>query len=327
MEHAAPKVSVLIPNWNGRKFLGMVLPSLKNQTFQDFETIVVDNGSEDDSLAYLKSWPSVRVIALPQNEGFAKAVNKAARQAHGTYLALLNNDIEADSSWLKELVSVAEQHGDVGFVATKMLHYDNRELIDEAGKDLYEYGVDYPRGKDMPDDGYDTDSTVLIGCGGALLVPRDVWEAQEGLDERYYFYYEDADLCLRIHLAGYHGYFAARARVYHVGAGSAGRTSPFTVRNMTRNQLLLLWKNMPYRTMFKLFPKLAFHQLRFALHQFRNRNGWAYVRGVASFVVAWPRTLWAHHQVAKNRKISAADFERLLRRGYPWKSRFIKEVE
>lgn len=328
MEHAAPKVSVIIPNWNGRKFLEIVLPSLKNQTFQDFETIVIDNGSEDDSLVFLKKWPNVRTIALPRNEGFAKAVNIAAAGANGKYLALLNNDIEADTSWLKELTVLADSRQDLGFVATKMLHYDNRELIDEAGKDLYEYGVDYPRGKDTIDEGqFEDDAPVLIGCGGALLVPRTVWEALGGLDQRYYFYYEDADLCLRAHLAGYRGYLAAKAKVYHIGAGTSGRTSPFTVRNMTRNQLVLLWKNLPYTTMMKLFPKLVFHQARFALHQVRNGNGWAYLRGLGSFIIAWPRTIVAHHQVAKTRKISATEFRKLLRRGYPWKSRLIKEVE
>src|SRR5215208_3760578 len=120
----SPRVTVVVPNWNGEKFLDTCLSSLQEQTFQDFETVLVDNGSTDGSVAFVhRNFPEVRVLALGENKGFSVAVNAGIRASHTEYVALLNNDTETDPGWLEALVRAAEAYPEAGLFASKMVDF------------------------------------------------------------------------------------------------------------------------------------------------------------------------------------------------------------
>ncbi len=125
------KVSVVIPNWNGKHLLKTCLSSLEKQSFKDLDVLVVDNGSHDNSLDFIKkNFPNFRILGLDKNYGFARAVNEGIKHSPGDYLILLNNDTEAGKDYIKYLVEAADNHPQAGFVAAKMLQFDNRNIID-----------------------------------------------------------------------------------------------------------------------------------------------------------------------------------------------------
>src|SRR5262249_22545795 len=144
---ASPKVSVVIPNWNGEEHLPMVLNSLKGQRFRDFEILVVDDGSTDGSVAYLESeWPEVRIVRQPGNLGFAPAWARGVGESAGEYTVVINNDIEFEPTWLEVLVSELDADPSLGFITTKILYQEDRDTIFGVGHDFYAYGWCAARG-------------------------------------------------------------------------------------------------------------------------------------------------------------------------------------
>lgn len=321
-----PKVSVIIPNWNGQRYLRIVLPSLRRQTFKDFETIVVDNGSTDDSRGYLQRyWPAVRVVGLPSNLGFAKAVNRALAVARGTYVALLNNDIEADRRWLAELVNAIARNPRISFAASKMLRYHDRSVLDEAGHDVSVYGLTVPRGFDQPDSArFATRRATTVASGGASLFRRRWLDELGGFDEDYFFYYEDVDLSLRAAWRGDRGEYVPTAVVYHHGGGSVGRLSYFTRVNITRNLLITILKDFPLRLLTLGGWRIIFHQGRLLSSAIKEHWLRAWLVGWAKFWLAVPRTLLKRRRVMATRRVSSAAFIAGLRQDYPLPSKFLR---
>ncbi len=220
----APKVSVVIPNQNGLTprdgltYLEMVLPTLGEQGFRDFDVTVVDDGSTDDSVRYLKEhWPEVRVVALAGNSGFPKTVNAGIEASEGEYIALLNNDVELSPDWLERLAGMLDREPGLGFVTGKIVRYRERMVIEQAGQDLYSCGMFAPRGLDADDVGqYEEPRRIPIATAAASIYRREAVARANGFDEDYFLYCEDADLCLRMVLLGYHGLYVPGPVAYHV---------------------------------------------------------------------------------------------------------------
>jgi GT2 family glycosyltransferase len=196
--------SVIVPNWNGLRFLPTCLNALRQQTFRDFEIIVVDDASTDDSRALLKNdFPETRVIALEQNRGFAHAVNAGIRAARGEIVVLLNNDTEAEANWLAEIARAADANPTAGMVVCKLRLFDRRDYIHSAG-DFYRVdGIPGNRGVWEQDRGqYDDARGIFGGCGGAVAY-RQTMLAEIGLfDEALVANLEDVDLNWRARLRG-----------------------------------------------------------------------------------------------------------------------------
>ncbi len=139
-----PRVTVVIPNWNGERFLNLCLGSLRRQSFKNFETILVDNGSTDASVGFTeRHFPEVRVITLNDNRGFSVAVNAGIRASEAKYVALLNNDTEAEPGWLEALVRAAESYPEAALFASKLVDFHDRRLLDGAGDALRRSGLRY----------------------------------------------------------------------------------------------------------------------------------------------------------------------------------------
>lgn len=262
----SPRVTVVIPNWNGRGWLEGCLNALEGQTFRDFRTVVVDNGSTDDSLGYVRDrFPHVAVIPLHENRGFAVAANAGIKAANTDYVALLNNDTAPSPDWLANLVQSLERSpASVGSIASRMVRMDDPGLIDDAGDDLSWYGACTKRGHGLPAPEFKVACEVFSACAGAALYRRSFLREVGGFDEAFGSYLEDVDLGLRGRLLGFECRFEPAAIVDHRGHGSGiGRRS--YVYLMTRNRLMLFLKNIPLSLLIRHAGRIVHGQAYFFL--------------------------------------------------------------
>ena len=239
--------SVAVLNWNGKHFLRECFDSLSSQTFNDFETILIDNGSTDGSVEYVRQeFPEVRVIALNHNAGFAGGNNIGIQACTGQYIALLNNDTKAHPRWLEALTTTLDARPEAGFCASKILLYDQPGVIDSAGDLLYTCGVGEKRGRSETDRGQFAQLQPVFGaCAAAALYRRSMLEDVGLFDEDFFAYAEDVDLSFRAQLAGYHCLYVPEAMVYHHLQGSFGALPGHSLYLSRRNAFDTLLKNMP----------------------------------------------------------------------------------
>lgn len=246
-------VSVIIVSWNGRSLLETCLPTLQQQTLSDFEVIVVDNGSEDDSVAWLKEkWPTVKVVALKINLGFAAANNIGIRQASGRYIVTLNNDTLVDADFLMQLVT-AVTSPDIGMVAPKITIWNQPDKLDSTGIEVDWLGTAWNRGYQQPsEETYPED--VLGPSAAAALYQRDML-AQIGLfDELFFAYYEDVDLAWRARRAGWRCVYAPQAHVQHWHSATGEKRPAYKSYLIGRNKIWCFLKNYPSPILFFILP-------------------------------------------------------------------------
>jgi len=241
-----PTVSVIIVNWNGKNLLPDCLASLRDQTFRDFETIVVDNGSTDGSADGLKDCV---VIRLQKNRGFARGNNEGICAAHGEYIALLNNDARANSFWLEELVKAAEKYPEVGMFASGVLRPDGK--LDSVGCDVSPDGNGMCRGRGLYHWQYDNkEELVTFPSGCAAFYRRSMLDHIGLFDERFFMYNEDTDLGLRAQKAGYKCLYVPTAVVMHLYSRSSSAYSLKKLFYVERNRILLMFKNFSFEQIF-----------------------------------------------------------------------------
>ncbi len=244
----APSVSVVILNWNGLRWIEDCLRSLQASVFTDFETLVVDNGSTDGSadLVREKFGDAVRVVQLDENLGYGAGNNAGIAAARGETIALLNNDTEVDPRWLGEMVAALEKDEKIGMVASKVLSYDDRSVIDNVGHLLYPDGLNRGRGRLERDNGqYDAETEALFPSGCAALYRRAMLDDVGLFDEDFFAYGDDADLGLRGRLAGWTCALAPAAVVYHRYSATAGAYSPLKAYYVERNRIFVALKILP----------------------------------------------------------------------------------
>jgi GT2 family glycosyltransferase len=277
-----PRISVVIPNWNGRRWLPDCLHSLGEQTRPPDEVIVVDNGSADGSLEYLRDeHPSVRALAQGRNTGFAYAANRGIEAATGELVALINTDVVLSPDWLHRMtaaLTVGHGSAPVASAACKMLSLREPTVLYDAGDILRRDGACEQRGRFMPDVGaYDEPGEVFGACAGAALYRRDAVLAVGGFDEHYFAYLEDVDLALRLRLAGWTCAYEP-AVCWHAGEGSSAQLLGGHLPLVTRNTVLLVVKAFPLRWL----GLVAYRQLGWAYHALRERRFGAHMRALAA---------------------------------------------
>ncbi len=312
-----PFASVIIPTYNGERFLPTCLNALRAQTYPTdrFEVIVVDDGSRDDTLELLaREYPEVRVVALPRNRGLAAACNAGAAIARGDVLVMLNNDTEAEPDWLKALAEPLLAHPEVGIVASKILLFDRRDILHTAGDMYGRDGIPRNRGVWERDEGqYDEDRRVFGGCGGAVAYRRRAWEEAKGFDEQLFMYLEDVDLAWRLRLLGWEALFAPEARVYHrVSATGGGTLASFYTG---RNTLWVLFRDVPGPILRRYWSLMLRAQLRIAgdaLRAWRGAAARARLRGQLAGLLGMPRMLRQRRAIQARRRVSIAALEALL---------------
>jgi GT2 family glycosyltransferase len=230
-------VSVVIVNFNGKKYLKDCIESLYAQTFQNLEIIVVDNASSDNSVDHLKScYPDVVVIENPYNLGFAGGINTGIRKARGSFIFTLNNDTWVDCHCIERVVNAMTKNERIGMCATKMLFPDNR--INSAGLCISRSGAAWDRGIFEEDNGqYDISEEVFGPCGGAALFRQKMFDDIGLFDEDFFLYGEDVDVALRGQLTGWKCIFVPTAVVYHYHCGTTGFMSDLATYYGNRNVL------------------------------------------------------------------------------------------
>lgn len=257
----SPTVSIIIVNWNGRHWLEKCLPSLFAQSFQDFETIVVDNNSTDGTVAWLRAtWPQILVLAQSENTGFARGNNIGFQQAQGKYLVALNNDTLPETHWLEELVAGVDAM-DVGMVACKMLRWQTPDKLDSAGITVDWAGFAWNRGWNQPENSQDAKQDVFGPCGGAALYTRQLLDDIGMFDESFFAYYEDVDLAWRAQRAGWRCRYAPKARLRHWHSATGNENQPFKQFLLAKNRWLTLFKNYDRRKLWWSWPILVLSDL------------------------------------------------------------------
>lgn len=250
------KVSIVIPNYNGEKFLDICLKSLYSQEYKDFEIIIVDNASTDNSIEYLQNLNNIKLIKLDKNYGFSKAVNEGIKAASGEFVVLLNNDTEATKSWLKNLVKCIEKDNKIFSCSSKMLRYHEKNLIDDAGDEYNILGWSYKRGDGKDKLSYGLkDKSIFSSCGGAAIYRKSTLKEIGLFDEDFFAYLEDIDISYRALIFGYKNLYCSTAEVYHIGSATSGsRYNDFKARLTARNNLFVIYKNMPLLQLIINFP-------------------------------------------------------------------------
>lgn len=252
--NAPPRVSVIIPTWNGRALLADCLDALAAQDTPPFETIVVDDGSTDGVAAWLESaHPGVRCIRLPENRGFAAAVNAGLTQARGEWRLLLNNDVTLAPDFLTRMLDAARNSG-AAIIAPCLYWRGNPDLIYSAGDGLTRGLKPYPLGFRAAAADYTPPESIWGASMAAGLFHQDVFDQAGMLDEAFGAYFEDADLCTRARLLGFDAALAHAAKAWHVGSASIQHMTWWRARQCYRNHALFVLKNAP-------LPLLARHAL------------------------------------------------------------------
>ncbi|MBA3792544.1 MAG: glycosyltransferase family 2 protein [Rubrobacter sp.] len=314
----APRVTVVVPNWNTREFLRSCLQSLRRQTFQDFETVLVDSASTDGSVGFVEeNFPEVRVIALDENQGFSGAVNAGIEASSAELVALLNNDTEQDAGWLDALVRAAERRPEAGLFASKLVDFGDRGRLDGAGDALRRSGLPYRLGHGEIDLGqFEEEEFVFGACAAAALYRRGVFDEVGLFDEDFFAYCEDGDVSFRAQLAGHRCLYVPGAVVYHVGSVSTGgKRSATATRLGTRNGMLLLVKNLPGSLAGGYLPFIVLGQLSRLLVVSLSPGGpKAHLEGLAGAWRLLPKMLEKRRKIQNERRVSDAYLRELLGR-------------
>jgi len=261
--------AIVILNWNGEKYLQQFLPILiENTAIPDVEIIVADNASTDSSLAILKNeFPTIRTIALDENYGFAGGYNKALEQVDTDYYVLLNSDVEVTQGWLQPLVVYLNDHEEVAACQPKIRAYNQRTHFEHAGAAggfIDRFGFPFCRGRVIgfaeEDKGqYDSIIDIFWATGACLMVRSKIYWKVGGLDDDFFAHMEEIDLCWRFKSRGYRVVCVPESTVYHIGGGTLDMENPHKTYLNFRNNLLLLYKNLPT----KLLKKTMFWRFLF----------------------------------------------------------------
>ena len=255
-------ISIIIPNWNGLRHLQTCLDAVLRQTCPEYEIVLVDNGSSDDSCEFVaENYPQVHLLRSERNLGFAGGTNFGIRNTESDYVATLNNDTEAEPTWLEELVTAIESEPRVGMAASKMLFYNQPQMINSAGIAVDRVGMASDRQGGMLDCAEDQPYEVFGPCAGAALYRRAMLDEIGLFDENYFSYLEDADLAWRGQATGWRGLYVPSASVYHVHAGSGLEGAPLKSYLLGRNKWWTIIKNYPWPQLVTYAPLIIAYDL------------------------------------------------------------------
>ena len=281
------KVAVIIPNYNGKKYLTDCLKSLQKQTFKDFCVIIVDNASTDGSTEAVKDLPGVSIIRLSENTGFANAVNVGIRAAaekeiSAEYAFLLNDDTRCDEGAIEALVKTMDKNPKVFATQAKMLQFKDTNKVDDAGDFYCALGWAYAPSKDKDSAKYNRRTLITSACAGAAMYRMRAFDKIGLFDDVHFCYLEDVDIGYRARLYGYKNLCEPKAIVYHAGSASSGsRHNAFKVELAASNNLYLIYKNMPLLQVLLNLPFIITGILIKHIFYMKKGLGTAHIKGLA----------------------------------------------
>jgi GT2 family glycosyltransferase len=319
-----PEMSVIVLNWNGKHFLETCLTALRRQIFRDFEAILVDNGSEDGSVEYVREhFPEVSVLPLERNLGFAAGNNAGYEQAQGSLIVLLNNDTEAEPQWLEEIHKAAQEFPRAGTFASKMLFFDERNRIDNCGFGLTTAGLAVDHGRGEQDGPTWLEHRKVFGaCAGAAAYRRSMLDRIGFLDPDFLTFYEDVDLSFRAQLLGYECVFVPRAIVYHRYRATMNKYPARQIFLTQRNVEFVYLKNLPLGLMLLSLPQRLMYELGGAAYFFKVGVGTAFLKGKIDALRQLPILLRKRKQVQRKKIVTNAQLRSVMQNnwfGSKWK--------
>lgn len=263
------KTSVVILNWNGEKLLRQFLPSVvETCNIPATRVIVADNGSTDQSLELIRTnFPSVEILELDQNYGFARGYNEALKQIDAEYYVILNSDVEMAANWLEPIVALLDRDKTIGAVQPKIVSFQEKERFEYAGAAggfIDRYGFPFCRGRILDNTEedtlqYDDMRDIFWGSGACLVIRAQLFHDAGGFDADFWAHMEEIDLCWRIKNMGFRVVFCPESTVYHLGGGSLPYGNPRKLYLNFRNNLSLLYKNLPTQNLVgTLFVRMLF---------------------------------------------------------------------
>jgi GT2 family glycosyltransferase len=271
-----PSVAVVILNWNGKNYLDRFLPFLCASTYPNLKIVVADNASTDDSILFLqKEYPEVIIIQNLTNEGFAKGYNSALKHVDANYYVLLNSDVEVTPGFIEPIIELMEKESSIGACQPKILNWNKRthfEYAGAAGGWIDSLGYPFCKGRffeNLEEDKgqYDKNETVFWASGAALFIRSKLFHQLGGFDEYFFAHMEEIDLCWRMQLSGFKVYVCPSSVVYHVGGGTLPKGNQRKVFLNFRNNLIMLYKNLPF---YQLIWKLPLRFLLDAISAWKN---------------------------------------------------------
>ena len=302
-----PVVSIVIVSWNGRQHLERCLTAVAAQRDVEFETILVDNASTDGSAAFVaERFPWVRVLALDRNRGFAGGNNAGVREAHGRYVAFLNNDTIADAGWLRALLDGLDEPANVLLTTSQIVYMHNPAVIDSAGDGVILAGGAFKHAHGADVRTASVSREVFGVCGAACLMPRWLFDEIGGFDEDFFFSHEDVDLSYRARLRGYRCVYVATATVKHHGGGTSGKTSPFAVFYGQRNLEWMYLKNTPADLLVRTLPAHLVYNVAAAVHFARLGCLGAYLRGKLAAFARLPQMWRKRSAIQATRRVESS---------------------
>lgn len=277
-------ITIVIPNYNGYRFLRDCLDSLYENTSINFDLIIVDNNSNDgDYYEILEFYPHIDFIKLDKNYGFSYAVNIGIKKATTKYVVLLNNDTVIIKDWLENLKKTIESNPNIFSVCSKMIRMHEKNIIDDAGDEYNILGWAYKRfdGKDINFKNANKMTEVFSSCGGAVIYKREVFEKIGYFDENFFAYMEDVDISYRAKIYGYKNIYCHSACIYHIGSGTSGsKYNEFKVKLAARNNIYVPYKNMPLLQLIINIPFLFVGYLVKYLFFIKKGFGKVYLSGI-----------------------------------------------
>lgn len=313
------KISVIIVNWNGKHHLQKCLSSLSSQTFKDFETILVDNGSTDGSVEFVKEkFAYIKIIRLERNKGFCEGNNIGFQQATGEFIALLNNDTRADKHWLQELLSAIYDKPEIGICASCIVNYFNPEILDTAGDGYDISGVGFRIGHGLSVSNYQEKRFVFGGCACAVLYRRSMLEKIGFFDEDFFATGEDIDLNFRARLSGYKCVYAPKALVSHKMNQTVGLDSDFAIYHARRNVEYTYFKNMPALLILATFPFHLLYELLTVFEAIRLGKLKIFIKAKSDFLKNLSHVLKKRRLIQQHRNITLSEVFALFSWNYLW---------
>ncbi len=298
------RTTIVIPNYNGIKYIEACLESLFIGTDTEFEVIMVDNASKDGSLELVKEkFPQVTLIENQENTGFDKAVNQGILASKTPYVILLNNDTRVELSFVHELEKAIEQDENIFSASAKMIALHDKDKLDDAGDYYCALGWAFARGKGKHPDLYDKSCDVFASCAGAAIYRRKVFDEIGLFDENHFAYLEDIDIGYRAQIYGYRNIYAPEAVVYHAGSATSGsRYNAFKTKLASQNSIYIVYKNMPLLQIVLNFPFLLVGFLIKTLFFMRKGLGKEYVTGLLNGIRLSASEEGRRHKVTFRRK-------------------------
>lgn len=309
-------VTVVVVNYNGGELVLRCLKALQQQRFQNFQTVVVDNQSTDNSIAIIRQqFPTITVVALSENKGFAGGVNAALRAWTSTPLvALLNPDAFPATDWLGNLVTAAELHPEFVAFGSRMFSDDAMQVLDGVGDVYHISGLPWRQGHGLPNTPrYDYPTEIFAPCAAAALYRTNALRTIGSFDDDFFLYTEDVDVGFRLRLAGYRCLYVPSAKVWHLGSALVGKHSDFQIYHGHRNLVWVFVKNMPTLLLVLLLPlHLALNLVSLLLFSFRGQANTIW-RAKRDAFVNLPQVWKKRKNIQRYRKASVWTIARALR--------------